>query len=176
MYENQRENLNNQSFNMEQTNFATQMLKDTKTTVDAMRFGVKEMKKEYKKVNISAIEDLQDELEDMMEQANEVQEVMGRSYGVGDDIDEAELEAGRLFEFSLRNSNFELSLPKSLELIECNLSFLSPELDALNDELAADTDTTYLDEINAPSVPSKAPEAEKDGQVDEFGLPKIAAT
>lgn len=95
MYENQRENLNNQSFNMEQTNFATQMLKDTKTTVDAMRLGVKEMKKEYKKVNISAIEDLQDELEDMMDQANEVQEVMGRSYGVGDDIDEAELEAGR---------------------------------------------------------------------------------
>ena len=49
MYEAQRENLTNQSFNMEQTNYATQMLKDTKTTVDAMKFGVKEMKKEYKK-------------------------------------------------------------------------------------------------------------------------------
>lgn len=47
-------------------------------------------------VNISAIEDLQDELEDMMEQANEVQEVMGRSYGIGADVDEAELEAGKL--------------------------------------------------------------------------------
>lgn len=33
MYESQRENLTNQSFNMEQANFATQMLKDTKTTV-----------------------------------------------------------------------------------------------------------------------------------------------
>ena len=33
MYEAQRENLTNQSFNMEQTNFATQMLKDTKVTV-----------------------------------------------------------------------------------------------------------------------------------------------
>lgn len=71
MYEGQRENLANQSFNMEQTNFATQMLKDTKTTVDAMRLGVKEMKKEYKKVNIDQIENLQDELEDMMEQAND---------------------------------------------------------------------------------------------------------
>lgn len=52
------------------------------------------------------------------------------------------------------------------------------ELEALTDELATDTDTAYLDEINAPSVPSKVPEAEKagDGQVDEFGLPKIAAT
>ena len=28
-----------------------------------------------------------------MYEANEIQEVMGRSYGIGDDIDEAELEA-----------------------------------------------------------------------------------
>lgn len=41
-------------------------------------------------------QNLQDELEDMMEQANEVQEVLGRSYGVPD-VDESELEAGRFF-------------------------------------------------------------------------------
>ena len=57
-----------------------------------MRLGVKEMKREYKKVNIDNIEDMQDELEDMLEQANEVQEAMGRSYGVPD-VDEADLEA-----------------------------------------------------------------------------------
>ena len=34
MYEQQRENLMAQSFNMEQANFATQMLKDTKVTVN----------------------------------------------------------------------------------------------------------------------------------------------
>ena len=56
MYENQLEGLRNQSFNMEQTNFATQQLKDTKTTVDAMKVGVKEMKREYKKVDIGKIE------------------------------------------------------------------------------------------------------------------------
>ena len=56
MYENQLEGLRNQSFNMEQTNFATQQLKDTKTTVDAMKMGVKEMKKEYKKVDIGKID------------------------------------------------------------------------------------------------------------------------
>lgn len=33
MYEQQHENLQAQSFNMEQTNYATQMLKDTKLTV-----------------------------------------------------------------------------------------------------------------------------------------------
>ena len=37
MYEGQLENLRTQSFNMEQTNYTTQMLKDTKTTVDAMK-------------------------------------------------------------------------------------------------------------------------------------------
>eukprot|EP01137_Pigoraptor_chileana_P031143 Opistho-2@18547 len=44
MYEAQRDQLMQQSFNMEQANFATQTLKDTITTVDAMKIGVKEMK------------------------------------------------------------------------------------------------------------------------------------
>ena len=56
MYENQLEGVRNQSFNMEQTNYNTQMLKDTKVTVDAMKSGLKEMKKEYKKVDIGKIE------------------------------------------------------------------------------------------------------------------------
>ena len=55
-YESQSENLRNQAFNMEQTNYATQSLKDTKTTVNAMKLGVKEMKKEFKNVNIDQIE------------------------------------------------------------------------------------------------------------------------
>lgn len=55
-YEQQLDNLRQQSFNMEQANYAAQTLKDTKTTVDAMKLGVKEMKKEYKKVNIDQIE------------------------------------------------------------------------------------------------------------------------
>lgn len=58
---------------MEQTNMATQTLKDTKDTVNAMKQGVKAMKKEFKNVNIEQIEDMQDELGDMLEDANEVQ-------------------------------------------------------------------------------------------------------
>ncbi|XP_015786909.1 charged multivesicular body protein 5 [Tetranychus urticae] len=92
MYEQQKDNLLAQSFNMEQANFTTQMLKDTKATVDAMRLGVTQMKKENKKVNIDDIENLQDELEDMLDQANEVQDALKRSYGVPD-VDESELEA-----------------------------------------------------------------------------------
>ncbi|CAG13744.1 unnamed protein product, partial [Tetraodon nigroviridis] len=60
--------------------------------VDAMKTGLKDMKKAYKKVNINKIEDIQDQLEDMMEDANDIQEALSRSYGTPD-IDEADLEA-----------------------------------------------------------------------------------
>lgn len=39
------------------------------------------------------IQDIQDQLEDMMEDANEIQEAMGRSYGTPE-IDDDDLEAG----------------------------------------------------------------------------------
>ena len=55
----------------------TMFLQDTKVSVDAMSTGLKEMKREYKKVNIDKIQDLQDDLQDMMEDANEIQEIMG---------------------------------------------------------------------------------------------------
>ncbi|XP_066950013.1 charged multivesicular body protein 5 [Macrobrachium rosenbergii] len=92
MYEAQSTNLRNQAFNMEQANYATQTLKDTKTTVAAMKLGVKEMKKEYKNINIDEIEDLQDDMADMLEQADEVQEALGRTYGMPE-IDEDDLAA-----------------------------------------------------------------------------------
>lgn len=56
MYEQQLENLRGQSFNMEQANFAHQTLKDTHSTVVAMKDGMKQMKKEFKKVNIEEID------------------------------------------------------------------------------------------------------------------------
>ncbi|XP_077410595.1 charged multivesicular body protein 5 [Vanacampus margaritifer] len=96
MYEGQRDNLMQQSFNMEQTNYTIQSLKDTKTTVDAMKGGLKDMKKAYKHVKIDQIENIQDQLEDMMEDANDIQEALGRSYGtpeIDDDDLEAELSA-----------------------------------------------------------------------------------
>lgn len=56
MYENQVDSLRNQSFNMEQANYASQTLKDTHATVAAMKDGVKQMKQEFKKINIDQIE------------------------------------------------------------------------------------------------------------------------
>ncbi|KAK2105192.1 hypothetical protein P7K49_014706 [Saguinus oedipus] len=57
---------------MEQANDTIQSLKDTRTMVDAMKLEVKEMKTD-KQVKIDQSEDLQGQLEDTMEDANEIQ-------------------------------------------------------------------------------------------------------
>ncbi|KAJ2956778.1 hypothetical protein NQZ79_g7444 [Umbelopsis isabellina] len=93
LYEAQRDNLQQQSFNMEQAQMTNDNLRNVMTTVDAMQQANKEMKKQYKNVNIDKLDALQDEMEDLMEQANEVQESLGRSYNLPDDVDEADLEA-----------------------------------------------------------------------------------
>lgn len=81
-------------------------------TVDAMRVANKEMKKQYKGIDIDKIEvggmnwnpwkvkswaneqSIHYDMEDLIEQANEIQESLGRSYGVPDEVDEMDLQAG----------------------------------------------------------------------------------
>jgi charged multivesicular body protein 5 len=136
-----------QSFNLEQVNYNIQSVKDTKTTVDAMKVGVKEFKQAYKNVNIDKIENLQDDLEDLMEQTNDIQEVMGRSYGMPE-VDDDELEA------ELNALGDEIALDE-------DTSYLDEAVQAPN----APTTLPGADSI-----------ASRDGiAVDEFGLPKIPA-
>ena len=40
------------------------------------------------------MQDVQDEMSDMLEQTNEIMDVLGTPYGLPDDVDEADLEAG----------------------------------------------------------------------------------
>ena len=40
------------------------------------------------------VQNIHYDMEDMLEQANEIQESLGRSYAVPDEVDEADLEAG----------------------------------------------------------------------------------
>ncbi len=54
--EKQRDMLSSQSFNMGQASFAIQSVKDTQTTVKAMKVGVKEFKKETKNMKLDDIE------------------------------------------------------------------------------------------------------------------------
>ncbi|KAL8279309.1 hypothetical protein RQP46_008346 [Phenoliferia psychrophenolica] len=93
LYEAQIGQLQQQTFNMEQASLTTDNLRNTMATVDAMKTANKELKKQYGKMDIDKIEQMQYEMEDLIEQANEVQESMSRSYGVPDEVDEADLEA-----------------------------------------------------------------------------------
>ncbi|KAJ3041070.1 hypothetical protein HDV00_009970 [Rhizophlyctis rosea] len=146
LYEGQRDQLMQQSFNMEQAAMTTENLKNTLVTVDAMKMANKEMKTQYKKINIDKIERVQDEMEDLMEQANDIQETLGRSYGLPDDIDEDDLEA--------------------------ELDALGDEL-LLEDEETPSylQEPTYVSE---PSAPATEQEPSMPGAipVDEFGLPQ----
>jgi charged multivesicular body protein 5 len=93
MYESQRDQLQQQSWNMEQAGMMQDNLKNTMTTVDAMKTTTKELKKQYGKVDIDKIERLQDEMADLMDVGNEIQDAISRSYDVPEEVDEAELDA-----------------------------------------------------------------------------------
>jgi len=53
-----------------------------------MQQAAKEMKKQYKNIDIDKVERLQDDMFDMMADANEIQEVLSRSYETPEYIDE----------------------------------------------------------------------------------------
>lgn len=98
------EQLQQQTFNMEQAAMTTENLRNTMATVDAMKTANKEMKKQYGKLDVDKIENLHYEMEDLMEAANEVQESMSRTYGVPEELDEADLQAGKYQTSSVWNT------------------------------------------------------------------------
>ena len=108
----------------------------------------------------------------MLELAGEVQETLGRAYGLPDDVDEDDLEAG------------ECSLNFHHPPTSQSLSFFLPdrvsELDALGDDFLADSeDTSYLDAVSAPDPPTGVPQetgktkTQGGVKLDEFGLPEL---
>ncbi|KAH3764228.1 SNF7 family protein [Pelomyxa schiedti] len=93
IYEGQRDQLQTQSFSMDQANFVAQQAADNIATVNAMREGSRAMKGQLKALNIDSIENLQYEIQDMFDFSAEVQDVLSRSYCLPDGVDEAEIEA-----------------------------------------------------------------------------------
>lgn len=93
MYESQRDQLSQQSWNMEQAGMMQDNLKNVMTTVDAMKTTNKSLKQQYGKIDIDKIERMQDEMQDLMEVGNEINESISRAYDVPEDVDEAELDA-----------------------------------------------------------------------------------
>lgn len=96
-------------------------------------------------------------MEDLIEQANEIQESLGRSYGVPDEVDEADLQAGT----SLRmNIAFRLTILVWMITL-LRLTLYLAELDALglDDEPIGENETpSYLqDSMALPDFVDSAP-------------------
>ncbi|KNC54174.1 charged multivesicular body protein 5 [Thecamonas trahens ATCC 50062] len=151
MYEQQMDQLMQQSFNIEQTAFAIETAQDTVQTVTAMKEANKQLKKQFnsKALDIDAIEDLQDDMEDLFEQNQDIQEAMARSYGVAEDFDEEDLDA--------------------------ELDALG-ELDDFDFEMESNATPSYLSDVSIPTTtPGAVPAAGETEEVDEFGLPLVPA-
>jgi charged multivesicular body protein 5 len=145
--ETQRDQLMSQSWNISQAQMTTENLKNTMITVDVMRQTNKELRKTYGKIDIDKLEDMQDEMLDLIDQSNELQSALGRSYDVPDDISESELDA--------------------------ELEALGDELD-LGDAIGSDalpsylTDNAETDYSKLPSFTEDEPTKSEDNPVPEL--------
>lgn len=92
-YESSRDQYEAQVWQLEQAQGMTDNLTNVRTTVAAMESASKEMRKQFGKVDLDKIERLQDEMADLMDISNEIQETLGRSYDIPEEIDEADLDA-----------------------------------------------------------------------------------
>ncbi|KAF5805958.1 putative Snf7 family protein [Helianthus annuus] len=156
MYEGQRDMLYNQTFNLDQVAFASEGIKDAQQTMSALKTANKELKGMMKTVKIQEIDNLQDDMMDLMEVSNEIQESLGRSYNVPDDIDEEDLMG-------------------ELDALEADMS-LETEGEGVPSYLQPDNEPDYSDELNLPSAPigHSIPARKVNNQVeDEFGLPQV---
>jgi len=145
IYEKQRDVLYTQQFNIDQTKFAQENLQDTVTTVAAMKQANTELKTQFKEINVDEIEDVHDDMEEMLDMNNEIQEVMGRQYGVPDEVDEEDL------------MNELATLEDEVANEEEVPSYLVSAQSA------------------AKSDDNKEKEPEQEQNVDEHGLPKLPA-
>lgn len=84
---------------------------------------------------------MQAEMQDLLEQTNEIQESLSRSYAVPDEIDEADLQAGQ----SSYPSPFRLYIRRS----GADMPTRYIELDALS-AFDADEEAAYLDAVTTP--------------------------
>ncbi|KAI3748493.1 hypothetical protein L6452_11599 [Arctium lappa] len=150
MYEGQRDMLYNQTFNLDQVAFASEGIKDAQQTMTALKSANKELKGMMKTVKIEDVDSLQDEMMDMMDISNEIQESLGRSYSVPDDIDEDDLMG-------------------ELDALEADMG-LETEGEGVPSYLQPDNEP---EELNLPSAPSGHAGKVNNQAMDELGLPAV---
>lgn len=153
MYEAQLNKMSNMHLNTLAMTDAVQMAKDTQDMAIAMKDTVKSLKAQQKQFNIDEMEDVYDDMDDIMMDQEEIQEVMGRSLGDMEDVDEADLEA---------------------ELEGLDDEFMDDEIGDLTEV------PDYVDSVDIPTAPDTVPSIPEPTKtpasgVDEYGLPVVPA-
>jgi len=151
MYEKQRESLYNQSFNIDQTKFAQENVKETAVMVGAMKNANKELKAQVKDINLDDIEDLHDDMTDMLEMTDEIQDVMGRSYDTNQ-VDESEL----MDELNSLEDTIETESNSVESVTEEPPSYLVSAASAANKITAAAAGGGGDQKVQVPAAPAKA--------------------
>lgn len=93
VYEQQQTSLVNQGFNLDQTVFVQGQIKDTQTTMAAMKAANVEMKTQFKQMDPDDVYDMRDDMQEMFDQHYEIQEALSRTYETPEGFDDEELEA-----------------------------------------------------------------------------------
>jgi len=93
MYENQRDQMMQQQFTLEQTSFTSNTLKDTYAQLEALKSAKATLDSQVKSFNIDSVADLQDDLQDLFDSTSQIQDVLARQYDTPDGMDDADLEA-----------------------------------------------------------------------------------
>jgi charged multivesicular body protein 5 len=146
MYEQQRDAVAGQQFNIDQASFGLESAKASISTVAAMKAANTELKRTLKKdLDIDAVEDMTDDMAELMEDFNEINEALGRNFATPDDLDEADLDA--------------------------ELEMLEDELEEDLEELEADATPSYLQANKLPAHPTGVPGTQMpSAPVDDLGL------
>ncbi|KAF4354068.1 hypothetical protein F8388_002468 [Cannabis sativa] len=173
MYEGQRDMMYNQTFNLDQVAFAAEGIKDAQQTMSALKSANKELKGMMKTVKIQDIDNLQDEMMDLMDVSSEIQDTLGRSYSVPDDIDEDEL-LGAAIDFPGKQicRDYAVAVLKQLDALEADMG-METESDGVPSYLQPDKESDLDAELNLPSAPMGYAGRSNAHADDELGLPAV---
>jgi len=140
MYENQRDQMAGQQFNLDQAAFGIESAKATVDSVAAMKVANTQLKQAIQKdLDIDAVDDIADDMEELMLEMNDINDALGRNFATPEDISADDLEA-------------------ELEMLEDELE---EEEDAL-----ADSTPDYLQEPSLPVEPSTVPQKKEEISAD----------
>jgi len=147
MYEQQRDMVAGQQFNIDQAAFGIESAKTNVQTVAAMKAANKQLQSTMKNdLKIDDIEDMADDMAEMMEDFNEINEMLGRNFATPEGLDETDLEA--------------------------ELDMLEDELEGESEAVNSQATPSYLQTNALPNTPTELP----GDKVDEYGLPSSAIT